>query len=135
LIQSLDTFDRYYGDDVRVECPVGLGRWLTLGEVASELARRLCRIFVADESAGGRRAVFGDNELFQGDRLWRDHLRFHEFFHGDDGTGLGASHQTGWTALVALLLQHRGAPPSGFVAPRIEAHLVDPAVHAMRVTE
>jgi hypothetical protein len=106
LIQSIATCARYYGDDFRMECPTGSGRWLTLAEIADDLASRLTGIFVRDGQ--GRRAVFGDEALFQDDPHWRDHVPFHEFFHGDSGAGLGASHQTGWTALVALLLQYRG---------------------------
>jgi hypothetical protein len=108
LIQALATFARYYGDSFTMECPTGSGHHLTLAEIASELSGRLTRIFVRDQSAGGRRAVFGGNDYFQNDPHWRDYVPFHEFFHGDTGAGLGASHQTGWTALVALLLQHRG---------------------------
>jgi hypothetical protein len=107
LIQALATFARYYGDTLKVECPTGSGRYLTLDEVAGELATRLTRIFVRD-LRDGRRPVFGDNDYVQFDPHWRDHLTFNEFFHGDSGAGLGASHQTGWTALVALLLQFRG---------------------------
>jgi len=114
LIQSLATFSRYYGDDFTVECPVGSGRHLTLAAVAEEIASRLTRLFLRD--ASGRRAVPGDNEYMQRDPHWRDCLPFHEFFHGDTGAGLGASHQTGWTALVALLIQYRGA--LAFDAPR-----------------
>jgi hypothetical protein len=108
LIQSLATSARYYGDSFTVECPTGSGRYLPLREIADELAARLTRVFVRDESTGGRRAVFGDNEYFQNDQHWRDYVPFHEFFHGDNGVGLGAGHQTGWTALVALLLQYGG---------------------------
>jgi hypothetical protein len=111
LIQAIARFARYYGDSFTLECPTGSNRKLTLGEIADELARRLTRIFVRVESSdgnGSRRAVFGDNEYFQNDVHWRDHVPFHEFFHGETGVGLGASHQTGWTALVALLLQYRG---------------------------
>jgi hypothetical protein len=106
LIQAIATCARYYDDDFTVECPTGSGRWLTLAQVADELAGRLTRLFVRDDA--GRRAAFGDEPLFQDDPTWRDHVVFHEFFHGDSGAGLGASHQTGWTALVALLLQYRG---------------------------
>jgi hypothetical protein len=106
LIQALATSARYYDDSFTVECPSGSGRFLTLGQVADELATRLTRVFVRDEN--GRRAVFGDNEFFQADLEWRDYVPFHEYFHGDTGEGLGAGHQTGWTALVALLLQHGG---------------------------
>jgi hypothetical protein len=76
---------------------------MTLGQVADELSRRLTRIFLRDEQ--GRRPVFGGNMVFQNDKYWRDHIPFHEYFHGDNGAGVGASHQTGWTAVVALLLQ------------------------------
>jgi len=107
LIQAIARFARYYDDSFTVECPAGSNRHLTLGEIADELARRLTRIFVREE-ATGRRAVFGDNEYFQNDVHWRDSVPFHEFFHGETGAGLGASHQTGWTSLVALLLQYRG---------------------------
>jgi hypothetical protein len=107
LIQAIARFACYYDDSFTLECPTGSGRQLTLGEIADELSRRLTRIFVRDEFSG-RRAVFGDNQYFQEDPHWRDCVPFHEFFHGETGAGLGASHQTGWTALVALLLQYRG---------------------------
>ena len=105
LIESLQKFHHYYGDDFKVECPTGSGVFLTLDEVASELSRRLARIFLRDEA--GRRAVFGDSEKLQTDPHFRDHILFYEYFHGDTGRGVGASHQTGWTALVAKLLQPR----------------------------
>jgi Mannosylglycerate hydrolase MGH1-like glycoside hydrolase domain len=108
LIQALATFARYYGETFTIECPTGSGRHLTLAEIADDLARRLTRIFVRDDTRGGRRAAFGENEHVQQDVHWRDHILFHEFFHGESGVGLGASHQTGWTALVALLLQYGG---------------------------
>ena len=103
LIESLQKFHSYYGDDFRVECPVGSGNLLHLGEVAAELSRRLCRLFLRDET--GRRPVFGDQAIQQEDPHFRDNLLFYEFFDGDTGKGLGAAHQTGWTALVALLLR------------------------------
>src|SRR5262245_12337846 len=106
LIQAVATFARYYGDSFTLECPTGSSRQLTLAEIADELSRRLTRIFVRDEH--GRRAVFGDTEIFQEDIHWRDRVPFDEFFHGEHGHGLGAGHQTGWTALVALLLQYAG---------------------------
>jgi hypothetical protein len=106
LIESLQKFHYYFGDDFRVECPTGSGRMLTLWEVAAELSRRLSRIFLRDDD--GRRPVFGGSRKFQEDPHWRDLLLFYEYFHGDDGSGLGASHQTGWTALVAKLLQQSG---------------------------
>ncbi|MGH7054870.1 MAG: MGH1-like glycoside hydrolase domain-containing protein, partial [Stellaceae bacterium] len=107
LIESLRRFHDYYGDDFKVECPTGSGRLLHLGEVADELARRLCRIFKIDKF--GNRAVFGGSPLHRDDPLFRDHLLFYEYFHGDTGRGVGASHQTGWTGLIALLL---GGGPS-----------------------
>jgi hypothetical protein len=106
LVESLQKFQRYFGDDFTVECPTGSGQMLTLGEVAAELSRRLSRIFLRSDD--GRRAVFGDVERFQRDPHWRDYVPFHEYFHGDTGRGVGASHQTGWTALVAKLLQQSG---------------------------
>ena len=92
-----------------MECPTGSGTTLTLAEVATELSRRLSRLFLRDDT--GRRPIFGDVERFQRDPHWRDYVPFHEYFHGDDGHGLGASHQTGWTALVAKLLQQSGEGP------------------------
>jgi hypothetical protein len=89
-----------------VECPTGSGQMLTLGEVAAELSRRLSRIFLRADD--GRRPVFGGQATFQQDPHWRDLILFHEYFHGDNGAGIGASHQTGWTALVAKLLQQSG---------------------------
>ena len=85
--------------------PQGSGNALTLDQAADELSRRLNRIFLRSEEAGGRRPVFGGEPIFQDDPLWHDHIPFYEYFHGDNGAGLGASHQTGWTALVANLLQ------------------------------
>jgi hypothetical protein len=106
IIESLQRFHYYYGDTLKVECPTGSGNMKTLWEVAEELSRRLTSIFLRD--GDGRRPVFGGNELFQTDPHWRDIIPFHEYFHGDNGAGLGASHQTGWTALVAKLLQQSG---------------------------
>jgi hypothetical protein len=106
----LHRFHSYYGDDFKVECPVGAGELHHLGEVADELARRLCRIFLRNEE--GRRPVFGDSEIEQTDVRFRDNVLFYEHFHGDTGRGLGASHQTGWTGLIALLLgSHDAAQP------------------------
>ena len=102
LVESLRRFHRYYGDDFTVECPVGSGRQLNLDQVATELSRRLSRLFLKDEN--GRRAIFGDSPRHATDPAFRDHMLFHEYFHGDTGRGIGASHQTGWTGLVALLL-------------------------------
>ena len=102
LIEALCRFHNYYGDDFLVEYPTGSGSLRTLRAIAHELGGRLTRIFLRDER--GRRAVFGGNARFQSDPQWRDYVPFHEYFHGDTGAGLGASHQTGWTALVATLL-------------------------------
>ncbi len=106
LVESLQRFHHYLGADFKVECPVGSGQTLTLWEVASELSRRLNHLFLRDSE--DRRPVFGQTEKFQTDPHWRDLVLFHEYFNGDNGAGLGASHQTGWTALVAKLLQQRG---------------------------
>jgi len=106
IIESLQKFHYYFGDDFRVECPTASGRTLSLWEVAAELSRRLSRIFLRGDE--GRRPVFGGSLKFQNDPHWRDHLLFYEYFHGDTGMGLGASHQTGWTGLVAKLLQQSG---------------------------
>ena len=100
IIRALLQFYLYYGDEFRVECPTGSGQMRTLFEVALEINERLTSIFLRD--AGGRRPVYGGAETFQSDPHWRDHLLFYEYFHGDNGAGLGASHQTGWTGLVAL---------------------------------
>ena len=111
LIDALRRHHRHYGDDFRVECPVGSGRMLTLAQVADELARRLVSIFEA--GADGRRPVWGGTDRFQQDPGWRDNLLFYEYFHGDNGAGIGAAHQTGWTGLVAVLIEDlgRAAPP------------------------
>lgn len=106
LIEALQRFHHFYGDDLKVECPTGSGRRLTLWEVAAELSRRLVRIFL--RGPDGRRPVYGGTERFQRDPHWRDLILFYEYFHGDNGAGIGASHQTGWTALVAKLLQQSG---------------------------
>ena len=103
LIESLQKFHKYYGRDFKVECPTGSGNYLNIGEVANELARRLSRIFLKD--ASGRRPVFNHYEKMQADpHLW-DCILFCEYFHGDSSRGVGASHQTGWTGLVANLLK------------------------------
>ena len=103
LVTSLRRYADFYGADFTVECPTGSGNFLSMREVADELARRLARLFRRDET--GRRAVFGEQAKLQYDRHFRDYILFHEFFDGDTGRGAGASHQTGWTALIAQLLQ------------------------------
>jgi hypothetical protein len=106
LVESLQKFHHYLGDDFKVEFPTGSGTMMTLWEVAGELSRRMTNIFLRDES--GRRPVFGEVEKFQIDAHWRDLVLFHEYFHGDSGVGVGASHQTGWTGLVTKLMQQSG---------------------------
>jgi len=106
LIRALLQFYLYYGDNFKVECPTGSGNLMNLFEVSREISTRLQRIFLRDER--GRRPVYGGIEKFQTDPHWKDHLLFHEYFHGDNGAGLGASHQTGWTGSVAKLIQLYG---------------------------
>jgi hypothetical protein len=106
LVESLQKFHHYFGDALKVECPTGSGQLMTLDEVAGELSRRLSSIFLRDDR--GERPVLGDVARFQQDPNWRDLVPFHEYFHGDTGRGVGASHQTGWTGLVAKLLQQSG---------------------------
>ena len=92
----------FYGDDFKVECPTGSGNYMTLFEVAKEISRRLSSIFLRDEN--GKRPVYGGTKKFQDDPYWHDYILFYEYFHGDNGAGLGASHQTGWTGLIARML-------------------------------
>jgi hypothetical protein len=102
MIESLQKFHHYYGDSLKTEVPRNSGTEVDLRQAADELARRLVGLFGRGED--GRRPCFGAERLFQEDPEFRDHILFYEYFHGDDGTGLGASHQTGWTALVARLV-------------------------------
>ena len=110
LIESLQKFHHYLGDDYKVECPTGSGRWMTLWEVAADLSARLGRLFLRDEE--GRRPAHGGASAFADDPHWRDLVLFYEYFHGDTGAGLGANHQTGWTGLIAKLLQQTGVGPN-----------------------
>jgi hypothetical protein len=103
LIRALEQYYLYYGDSFRIECPTGSGNWMNLFEVAREISSRLARIFLRDRA--GRRPVFGGADKFQDDPDWRDYLLFYEYFHGDNGAGIGASHQTGWTGMVAPLIE------------------------------
>jgi hypothetical protein len=107
LIEALERYHHFYGDTLRVECPTGSGRWMTLDQVAREIDRRLTRLFLPD--AAGRRPCHGDDLRFARDPYWRDLLLFHEYFHGDTGRGCGASHQTGWTALVIRCFEELAA--------------------------
>ena len=106
LIESLQKFHHFYGDDLKVECPTGSGRLLDLWAVAGELSRGLTHLFL--RGPDGRRPIYGGCERFQRDPHWRDLILFHEYFHGDHGSGIGASHQTGWTGLVAKLIEQSG---------------------------
>jgi hypothetical protein len=102
IIRALMNLYHFYGDDFKVQCPTGSGQYMNLFDVAKEITRRLAGTFLRDEN--GRRPVYGGSAKFQDDPHWRDLILFYEYFHGDNGAGLGASHQTGWTGLIALLL-------------------------------
>jgi glycogen debranching enzyme len=125
ILEALERFHHFYGDDLRVECPAGSGRRLTLQQVAQELAARLSSVVLAD--ATGRRPCHGDEERFAADPHWKRLVLFHEYFHGDTGRGIGASHQTGWTALVLRCIEDQArrrvatpaesAPPALRLAP------------------
>ncbi len=106
LIESLQKLHHYYGDDFKVECPTGSGNYSTLWDVSAELSRRLTHIFLRNEA--GVRPVHDPESIYQTDPNWRDLVLFYEYFHGDNGSGVGASHQTGWTGLVAKLMQQSG---------------------------
>jgi hypothetical protein len=106
LIESLQKFHHYYGEDFKVECPTRSGNETDLWQVAAEISRRLIRIFL--RGTDGRRPVAGGTELFQSDPHWKDLVLFYEYFHGDNGAGIGANHQTGWTGLVAKLIEQSG---------------------------
>jgi hypothetical protein len=106
LVESLQRFDYFFGEQFAVEFPSGSGNRMRLWDIAAELSRRLTAIFL--RGADGRRPVHGGSETFQEDPHWKDLVLFYEYFHGDNGAGIGASHQTGWTGLVAKLLQQSG---------------------------
>jgi hypothetical protein len=111
IVRALLQYYSYYGNSFVVECPTGSGRRMTLYEVAGEITRRLSNIFLRD--AEGRRAVYGGAKKFQEDPHWRDLLLFYEYFHGDNGAGLGASHQTGWTGIIARMMDIFATTPAG----------------------
>jgi hypothetical protein len=113
IIRALLQYYSYYGDDFRIECPTGSGRMMTLFEVAEELGRRLGAIFRLD--GDGHRPVFGGTAKFRDDPNWRDDLLFYEYFHADNGAGLGASHQTGWTGVIARILHIFATTPAELV--------------------
>jgi hypothetical protein len=103
IVESLRRFHDYYGDDFKVEYPTNSSKYFSLNEIANELSKRLARLFLRDEN--GRRAIFGNNDKLQFDPNFKNYILFYEYFHGDNGRGVGASHQTGWTGLIAKLLQ------------------------------
>src|SRR5262249_38604834 len=106
IIRALQQYHLYYGDNFKIECPTGSGRMMNLFEVSKEISDRLNRIFFRNEE--GKRPVYGGTEKFQSDPNWRDYILFYEYFHGDNGAGLGASHQTGWTGIVTKGIQLYG---------------------------
>ncbi len=108
MIEALQRLHHYYGDSLTVEFPTRSGHRITLRQAARQLSQRLSALFMPD--ANGSRPVYGGNKMFQEDQNFRNYILFYEYFHGDTGKGLGASHQTGWTGLVAKLLQQSGAP-------------------------
>jgi hypothetical protein len=125
LVRSLLQYYQYYGDDFTVECPTGSGQWMTLYAVAHEITDRLAAIFLRNEA--GERPVYGGATTFQRDPHWRDHLLFYEYFHADNGAGLGASHQTGWTGIVARLIQYfEVMPPATLLAQGQDALAQEP---------
>jgi len=126
IIESLQRFHHYYGDDFKVECPTGSGQFRSICEVSEELTRRLSRLFLRDEE--GRRPVLASHPKLAGDPHFRDYLLFHEYFHGDNGRGVGASHQTGWTGLIAKLLQPRVPHGKSHSSPQSPAAGSKPAM-------
>lgn len=112
IIEALQKFHHYYGDDLQVAFPTGSGNLMTLDKVAAEISRRMISLFIPDETTGAR-PIYGGLAHFRDDPHWREHILFYEYFNGDDGAGLGASHQTGWTGLIAKLIQQSGGAPDG----------------------
>jgi hypothetical protein len=126
LIRALMQYYLYHGDNFKVECPTGSGRMMNLFEVSREIATRLTGIFLRNEQ--GRRPVYGGTEKFQTDPHWRDYILFYEYFNGDDGAGLGASHQTGWTGVIARLIQLYGiVDPHKYLAAGVRAPIMTSA--------
>jgi hypothetical protein len=118
ILMALKQYYLYYGDAFKVECPTGSGKMMNLDQVAEELSRRLTNIFLPQQD--GTRPVFGSCSLFNSDPHWRDLIPFHEYFHGDTGRGCGASHQTGWTGLIAQILMglDEGFMPDSYRKPK-----------------
>ena len=131
IVRGLLNLYQFYGDEFTVECPTGSGKRMTLFEVAREISRRLASMFLKDPT--GRRPVYGGTAKFRDDPHWRDLILFYEYFHGDNGAGLGASHQTGWTGVIARLLDLFGRLEAGdmLTTPKekLEARLVREQVH------
>ena len=123
IVRGLLNLYAFYGDDLKVECPTGSGNLMTLYEVAKEITRRLSNIFTRDET--GRRPVYGGTKKFQDDPHWRDLILFYEYFHGDNGAGLGASHQTGWTGCIAALQDFFGRVTADDILASEEGHLAE----------
>jgi hypothetical protein len=122
LLNSLVRLYAYFGDDFKIECPTGSGNVTTLLGVARELGERLTRTFLRDEN--GHRPVYGATKKFQDDPHWRDLVLFYEYFHGDNGAGIGASHQTGWTGCIARIIQMMPLmTPENLLAPNVEEWL------------
>jgi hypothetical protein len=124
LVEHLRRFHQFYGDKFKIECPTASGIMVTLDEIADELSRRLIKIFRRD--GDGRRPVFGRYEKFQSDPHFKDYILFHEYFHGDNGRGCGASHQTGWTGLVANLIAQLAAEQRMAGAPQAKMEQDEP---------
>jgi hypothetical protein len=127
IIRALVQYYAYYGNDFTVECPTGSGRQMNLYQVAEEIARRLAAIFLRD--GAGRRPVYGGTRKFQEDPHWRDNLLFYEYFHGDNGAGLGASHQTGWTGAVARLMHFFATVDPGHILEHGKTAYPEAAAH------
>jgi hypothetical protein len=123
IIRALMNLYSFYGDEFKIECPTDSGRLMTLFEVAKEISRRLAGTFLRD--ADGLRPVYGGTDKFQKDPYWRDLILFYEYFHGDNGAGLGASHQTGWTGLIAPILDIFGRLDAKTVLETERGHLFD----------
>jgi len=122
IVRALMNLYTFYGDEFKVQCPTGSGRYMTLFEVGQELARRLAAIFL--RGPNGHRPVYGGTAKFQEDPYWRDLILFHEYFHGDDGAGIGASHQTGWTGLIAPLIDLFARLDAKWVLETERAHVL-----------
>jgi hypothetical protein len=123
IIRGLLNLYAFYGDELTVECPTGSGKRMTLYEVAKEITQRLSRIFLRDEK--GIRPVYGGTKKFKEDPHWRDLILFYEYFHGDNGAGLGASHQTGWTGGIAVLLNMFGRLSADDILLSEKGHLAE----------